>query len=143
MSIVWYNSRYARQILDLCSYWNRSDLLTFTTSIPTSRGLVYHDKGSVLGWLFYEQLKTRRSLVYLYVAPDHRREGIATLLVKTVLSDYIEVTADCDEELVDCQLFLKSMGFNGLQQDNGSIEFIWSPEMGEFEEIMRRIMSDA
>ncbi len=76
-------------------------------------GMVVEVGEKIVGFMIYRLEKRRLDLVRLHVHPDHRRQGIASIMLNKLIGKLSEhrrvaIVADVPEECLDVQLFFKA-----------------------------------
>jgi len=115
--------------------WTEEDFLQALRERNTI-GQVCERGDKVLGFVVYELHKRRLEVLRLGVLPGYRRQGVATALVRKLLSKLSEhrrdrVLLDCPERALGAQLFLRTQGFKarflrrGRGDEDGTIRFEW------------------
>ena len=83
-------------------------------------GMVAEYQGRVVGFIFYEMLKTKIHLLNVATLSEFRRKGVATQLVARLIAKLgsqrrSRITLEVRETNLPAQLFLRSLGFRAIE----------------------------
>lgn len=98
------------------SPWVEEDFLKCLRTQNCIGMVVERQAGGVLGYMVYELHKTHLTLLNLAVDPDHRRDGLGSMMVGKLLAKLCShrrtaVLVTPGERNLGAQLFFKSHGF--------------------------------
>jgi ribosomal protein S18 acetylase RimI-like enzyme len=96
-----------------------------TLMSKNSIGKVALNDLKVVGHMVYEIQKSKILISHLTVDTNYRRQGVASSLIETLLGRNKKVVVSVQENNLAAQLLLKSLGFWGSSDQDGSIKFVW------------------
>jgi ribosomal-protein-alanine N-acetyltransferase len=97
--------------------WNAKDF-RIHLSQRTNFGMLAEIEKEVVGYIVYRVEGEQMFVLSMAVMPRHRRNGIGTMLVATILPKMKtrkKIRAIVSDQFLDAHLFLRSLGFKALK----------------------------
>jgi len=124
LSIRWMITRDIPEVIEIensTGFWTRDDLVSLLRQ-KNVIGMVIElvDSKKIVGFMVYELLSTRISLLNLSVHPEFRRQKVGSSLMLKLIGKLapqkrIKVVAELRESNLFAQLFLKAIGFKAVE----------------------------